>query len=99
MKETHFLTSACRYCRHYQPEGRRGGSCHVLGVPVESGWQACVLASPAFETTLENIEKSLEDILHLETSLTLKSFPEPSDRLTDRYEAKTKTKVKKSPAV
>ena len=88
MKETNFLTSACRYCRHYQPEGRRGGSCHILGVPVESSWEACALSSPAFETTLENLEKSLEDILHLEnslleTSLKLNSFSEVPERLTE----------------
>lgn len=99
MKETHFLTSACRYCRHYQPEGRRGGFCQTLGVPVESGWKACTLSSPTFETTLETLEKSLEDILHLETSLletslTLNSFPDPPGQLTDLYEQKTKTKIK-----
>ena len=85
MKETHSLTSACRYCRHYEPKGRRGGSCQILGVPVESSWKACILASPAFETTLENLEKTLEDILHLETSLletspAVNSFSQTSDR-------------------
>ena len=100
MKDNNFLTSACRFCRHYQPQGRRGGSCQILGVPVESSWEACVLASPAFDTTLENIEKSLEDILHLEnslleTSLTLNSFSEPPSRITNKYKQKTKTIVKK----
>ena len=99
MKKTHFLTSACRYCRHYQPEGRRGGSCQILGVPVESSWKACVLAAPAFETTLTNIEKSLEDILYLETSLTLKSFPQASARLVDNCEQKTQSAAEKSPAI
>ncbi len=41
-------TSACRHCRHYTPEGRRGGHCQRLSVPVLSQWQACSLAIPAF---------------------------------------------------
>jgi hypothetical protein len=67
MENTHFLTSACRYCRYYQPEGRRGGMCQQLGVQVQSEWKACVLASPPFTTTWEN----LEEIVLLEHSLTL----------------------------
>jgi hypothetical protein len=69
MKEINFSTSACRYCRFYKPEGRRGGSCQQLGVPVESSWKACAFASSPFETTL----KKLEDILYLETSISLQS--------------------------
>jgi hypothetical protein len=69
MKEINFSTSACRYCRFYKPEGRRGGSCQQLGVPVQSSWKACAFASPPFEVTL----KKLEDILHLESSISLKS--------------------------
>lgn len=69
MKEINFSTSACRYCRFYKPEGRRGGSCQMLGVPVQSSWKACALASSPFETTL----KKLEDIFHLETAISLQS--------------------------
>lgn len=69
MKETNFSTSACRYCRFYEPEGRRGGSCQMLGVPVQSDWKACAIASPPFKTTL----KKLEDIFRLETSIDSKS--------------------------
>jgi hypothetical protein len=68
MKNTYFLTSACRYCRHYEPEGRRGGTCQKLGVQVQSEWKACVLALPPFATTWEN----LEEIVLLEHSLALK---------------------------
>ena len=74
MKKLNLSTSACRYCRFYEPEGRRGGSCHLLGVPVESSWKACSFASPPFETTL----KKLENILQLETSISISS-----KRLTD----------------
>lgn len=42
------LTSTCRYCLFYKPEGRRGGMCQMLEVSVQSKWQACPLALPAF---------------------------------------------------
>ncbi|AFZ30389.1 hypothetical protein ABN584_05105 [Gloeocapsa sp. BRSZ] len=48
MKNVNFPTSACRYCRYYQPEGRRGGCCQLLGVPVQGSWKACELSLPAF---------------------------------------------------
>jgi hypothetical protein len=69
MKKINSSTSACRFCRFYEPEGRRGGSCQMLGVPVESSWEACNFASPPFETALEK----LENILQLETSIALDS--------------------------
>jgi hypothetical protein len=34
---------ACRFCKHYSPEGRRGGVCQVLNVPVQGQWTACPL--------------------------------------------------------
>jgi hypothetical protein len=40
--------SCCSRCRHYTPEGRRGGHCSQLGVPVQSGWSACSLGVPVF---------------------------------------------------
>ncbi|MBV8885241.1 MAG: hypothetical protein JO235_14770 [Chroococcidiopsidaceae cyanobacterium CP_BM_RX_35] len=56
MKPLNFLTSACRYCRFYQPEGRRGGVCLSLGVPVQGCWKACVLAKPPFAPTWGSLE-------------------------------------------
>jgi hypothetical protein len=70
MKKINFSTSACRYCRFYEPEGRRGGSCQLLGVSVDSSWKACNFATSPFETTLEK----LENILQLETSIALDSL-------------------------
>lgn len=93
MKETNFLNSACRYCRHYKPEGRRGGSCQMLNVPVESGWKACVLGASPFDTTF----KKLEDILHLqntllETSLSLTYSAQPGSSIaSERQKIKSKT--------
>lgn len=49
---------ACRHCRHYSPEGRRGGSCQILNVEVRSSWKACALATPPFAAAwqLDGIE-------------------------------------------
>ena len=41
--------TACRLCQHYSPEGRRGGYCGKLDVPVLSKWEACSLAAHPFE--------------------------------------------------
>lgn len=72
MNEMNFSTSACRYCRFYEHQGRRGGSCQMLGVPVQSSWKACTFASPPFDSTL----KKLEDIFQWETSIPLNPAPE-----------------------
>jgi hypothetical protein len=56
MKPIKFLASACRYCRHYQPEGRRGGMCQQLGAPVQATWKACSLALPPFAPSWETLE-------------------------------------------
>ena len=48
MKRVNQPISACRYCRFYQIEGRRGGSCQQLGVPVQGSWQVCALAVSPF---------------------------------------------------
>ena len=56
MKSINFLTSACKYCRHYNPEGRRGGNCQQLGAPVQGHWKACSLALPAFAPSWETLE-------------------------------------------
>ncbi|WP_414527731.1 hypothetical protein [Nodularia chucula] len=58
MKPIKLLTSACKYCRHYQPEGRRGGMCQQLGTPVQAGWKACSLALPPFAPAWETLEES-----------------------------------------
>lgn len=57
------LTSCCRNCRYYEPEGRRGGACQQLNVPVQAAWKSCSLASPAFTPSW----KALEDLIQLES--------------------------------
>jgi hypothetical protein len=48
MSTTSPNVSACRHCFYYQVEGRRGGTCNQLGVPVQAQWKACPLATPCF---------------------------------------------------
>jgi hypothetical protein len=67
MKTANFLTTSCRYCRYYNPEGRRGGTCKQLGVPVQGCWKACALAAKPFNSAWEKIE----EVVHLEHSLVL----------------------------
>ncbi len=67
MKTSNFLTSSCRYCRYYQTEGRRGGMCQQLAVPVRAEWKACSLAAAPFTNSWE----SLETVVKLENSLVL----------------------------
>ncbi|MCD8486227.1 MAG: hypothetical protein LRZ84_05650 [Desertifilum sp.] len=56
MKALNCTTSACRHCRHFTPEGRRGGHCQQLGVLVRGSWKACSLAMPAFAPSWEGLE-------------------------------------------
>ncbi|MBW4626411.1 MAG: hypothetical protein KME49_13140 [Brasilonema octagenarum HA4186-MV1] len=56
MKQIKSLTSACKHCRYYDIEGRRGGFCQQLGAPVRGSWKACSLAIPAFAPSWENLE-------------------------------------------
>lgn len=62
MSTSNCLASACgscRYCRYFTPEGRRGGHCEQLGVPVQSKWKACMLALPPFAPSWEMLEQSI----------------------------------------
>jgi hypothetical protein len=71
MKRSAPLASACRHCRHYLPEGRRGGHCGQLNVPVQSSWKACSLALPVFSPSWE-----FEKIVVLKTEV-LETLPYP----------------------
>ncbi len=78
MKTSNFLTSSCRFCRYYQTEGRRGGMCQQLGVPVRAEWKACSLAAAPFTPTWESLEKvvKLENSLVLECSTDVEAAEE-----------------------
>jgi hypothetical protein len=58
MKLIKSLTSTCRCCRYYQPQGRRGGMCEKLSAPVQGVWKACPFALAAFVTSWETLEGS-----------------------------------------
>lgn len=51
-----FTINSCRNCRHFAPQGRRGGVCQQLGAPVRGGWKACSLAVPPFAPSWESLE-------------------------------------------
>lgn len=59
MNSSGISVTACRFCQHYNPEGRRGGFCEKLEVPVISTWEACSLSKHPFESTTD-----LDSILH-----------------------------------
>ncbi|MEN9234293.1 MAG: hypothetical protein Q6J44_08805 [Gloeomargarita sp. DG02_4_bins_56] len=53
---TDWSSPACRCCRHYSPEGRRGGHCALLGVEVQGDWSMCYFAVPPFAPSWERLE-------------------------------------------
>lgn len=101
MKPIKPLTSACRYCRHYQPEGRRGGMCQQLGSPVQASWKACSLALPPFAPSWESLEDAwgLPDATRvLGSSPTLATYPEntistPVEEMATHISPEAKTQI------
>ena len=67
MRPNNYSTSACRYCRFYNPEGRRGGTCSQLNVLVKAHWKSCQFACPVFNRDWQTIP----EIAILEKSFTL----------------------------
>ncbi|WP_421655433.1 hypothetical protein [Leptothermofonsia sp. ETS-13] len=57
MKRISSSTFACRHCRYYLPEGRRGGHCQQLNAAVQGGWKACSLVIPPFAPSWENLDQ------------------------------------------
>ncbi|NEO32744.1 MAG: hypothetical protein F6K36_20435 [Symploca sp. SIO3C6] len=60
-KTLRLTTSTCRFCHYYQPEGRRGGFCGQLDVPVQSNWKSCPLAISPFASAWESLEMIWRD--------------------------------------
>lgn len=94
MKTVNNQASACRHCRYYLPEGRRGGVCEQLNAPVQSNWKACSLALPPFAPSWESIESlmawqkqsvKLKPALQLDSSNT--DLPEASRNIPPGNEA------------
>ena len=61
MPSQNCLTSACRHCRFYRPEGLHRGACDALSVSVQSDWKACQLALPAFASDWNS---NVEELAH-----------------------------------
>ncbi|MEM0979786.1 MAG: hypothetical protein AAGH78_05875 [Cyanobacteria bacterium P01_H01_bin.58] len=53
MNATQLGISCCQRCRYYTPEGRRGGHCEQLSVPVQGKWSPCPLAAPFFAESID----------------------------------------------
>lgn len=51
------MISSCRHCLFYETQGRRGGQCRQLGVPVKGCWKSCSLAVPPFASSWRNLER------------------------------------------
>ena len=48
MKNQNLVPSTCQNCRYYKPQGRRGGLCQMMQVPVQSQWESCCFAAKPF---------------------------------------------------
>jgi hypothetical protein len=70
--------TACRLCQHYNPEGRRGGFCGKLDVPVSPAWDACSLAAHPFESSWQPVDdfNALLNEFHDSISITHDQIPE-----------------------
>ncbi|MBD2126593.1 hypothetical protein NDI39_05495 [Microcoleus sp. ZQ-A2] len=49
---------ACRHCRYYRIEGRRGGYCQLFCGRVRGIWSACSLVVPPFAPSWEALKNS-----------------------------------------
>lgn len=57
MESLNSPATTCQHCRHYTPQGRRGGMCQRLSVPVTSSWKSCPLMVPPFAPSWERLEE------------------------------------------
>lgn len=71
-------TSRCGLCRFYVHEGRRGGQCSQLDVPVDSSWKACSLAVSPFSTSVEAPTVSMSGITKWSTAKLVANSPKPA---------------------
>ncbi|MBE9039281.1 hypothetical protein IQ235_00530 [Oscillatoriales cyanobacterium LEGE 11467] len=100
MKTSNCLISACRSCRYYKPEGRRGGQCQLLGAPVRGGWKACCHAFPPFTPSWEHFEElmtidSEEATMHERLPLH-SSKPSPTKTVAAKSVASLETSISKA---
>jgi hypothetical protein len=60
MQTLNLVISSCRHCHHYSLEGRRGGQCQQLDVPVQGSWKSCQLAIPPFSSSWDHLEELID---------------------------------------
>jgi hypothetical protein len=95
--------SLCRYCQHYLPEGRRGGTCQQLNVEVESQWQACGLSAPPFSPSWDHLRDIMlwqEKALKMQevNALGPDAQPEPvAEQIADSINTQIRSVVAPSP--
>jgi len=75
IKESVPKPSFCKHCKYYNYEGRRGGQCRLLDVPVRANWCACPLGVPITDilTTHSSSTPSATRCGLLEDALPVKS--------------------------
>lgn len=72
--------STCRFCAFYDIEGRRGGQCQKLSVPVRGFWRACPLARSPFTTPLPLPQDQVIKLAESSQTLPIKTSLLFSDR-------------------
>lgn len=60
MNATQSGISCCQRCRYYASQGRRGGHCEQLSVPVQGKWSPCPLAAPFFVGSVNTMDTVTE---------------------------------------
>lgn len=83
MKSSNNSTFSCRFCQHYEMEGRRGGSCRTLNVPVQGNWEACPFAIRSFIQAPVPVAEIIDESNMSVSDEKILSFKK-SDRLTGK---------------
>lgn len=76
MKPAASPISSCRHCQFYQSEGRRGGHCQQLGVPVQGGWKTCSLAIPPFSPSWAKLGRIMA--WHSSVDMPVEGYSQPN---------------------
>lgn len=77
MNSSNSSTFSCRFCQHYEVEGRRGGNCQMMNVPVQGNWKACSFAIRYFakeKLTLKEMNDSSNVSVSSENIWLLKKY-------------------------
>jgi hypothetical protein len=84
MKNENASALACRHCKYFYHEGRRGGICQRLDVHVRGDWKPCPLMIPSFSMSWEQ----LEEVLPLQHQGSVTSVPNTVPNLPLKSPAK-----------